>query len=85
MANSVRFRRQFLCNHPLRLSLPQHFTHCDTVCLYSDWGEWEMVPGTTRSVAESQCKSREVYTERRTRTSIGSNCNDNTESRQVCT
>ena len=86
-ATPVRNRRQLPCNHPLRISAPELFTHCVAPCVYSEWGDWKDVPGSIQSAPTSQCASGQTYTQRRTRRAIGSTsgCNELTETRKVCT
>ena len=79
-ANSIR--RKLPCTHPLRNIVPYLFTHCN--CTYSEWSEWEVVSGTTRRVATSQCRSGEAYTESRKRNATRDSCNNVTETRKVC-
>ena len=71
-----RRRRQLPCTHPLRLSAPEYFTHCSsTPCTYGSWSSWERVSGSETSVPQSQCQSGRAYTEERTRSMTGSDCN----------
>ena len=74
---TTRDKRELPCTHPLRLSLPELFTHCDTApCTYGDWSSWERVPGKNFSnVSQSLCESGKAYTEERTRPTTGSGCN----------
>ena len=82
-ASPVRNQRQAPCNHPLRITRPELFTHCD--CTYSSvWSEWEIVEGSTIGVPTSQCASGQAYNEQRRKTAFGDNCNDQTETRRVC-
>ena len=77
------------CTSQIRLYFPHLFEHCNTVCQYSEWSDWQMVSGSTASVPTSQCPSGEAYTERRTRFSSEFNsyvqgCTNTTQSRQIC-
>ena len=71
-----RRRRQLPCTHPLRLSAPELFTHCNSnPCTYGSWSSWERVSGSEIGVPQSQCESGKAYTEERTRPTTGSGCN----------
>jgi hypothetical protein len=82
-----RRRRQLPCTHPLRLSAPEYFTHCDTVpCTYGSWSSWKRVPGQNiSSVSQSLCQSGKAYTEERFRPTTGSGCDQPVrETRRIC-
>ena len=73
------------CDHPLRISAPQYFSHCDSVCTYSDWSEWLAIPNSV--APSSQCPTKEAYQERRKRGVLGksiADCTETSETRQVC-
>ena len=77
------------CTSQIRLYFPHLFTHCNTVCQYSEWSDWQMVSGSTANVLTSECPSGEAYTERRTRFSSEfdyyiQGCTNTTQSRQIC-
>ena len=83
-----QYRRQIPCNHPLRLIAPNLFTHCETICSYSDWTSWEI---TQRQVpiAKSQCPSQYYYVKQRTRqleSAIGdsADCSEVDETEKIC-
>ena len=82
----ARQRRQLPCTHPLRISVPELFSHCDsTPCTYGSWSLWQRVPGNVTIVPQSQCPSGKAYTEERTRPTTGSGCNEPTrETRRIC-
>ena len=73
----------YKCDSPLRQLCPRLFKHC---CEYSDWSEWEQVPGSTEDVPTTQCDSGQGYTERRIQvpTGITIGCDLKNESRPVC-
>ena len=73
---------QLDCNSQLRLLYPELFKHCN--CKYSDWSDWEPVPGSAVSIPTWQCSSGEAYTERRTQEAIEEGCDPRTESRRIC-
>ena len=72
--------------HPLRLSAPELFTHCNSnPCTYGSWSSWERVSGGEIGVPQSQCESGKAYTEERTRPTTGSGCNQIVkETRKIC-
>jgi hypothetical protein len=82
-----RQKRQLPCNHPLRLSLPEYFTHCDkTPCTYGSWSLWKRVPGQNfTSVSQSLCQTGKAYIEERFRPTTGSGCDQPVrETRRIC-
>ena len=84
---TARHKRQLPCNHPLRLSLPQYFTDCDTApCTYGSWSSWERIPGQNfSSVSQLLCDTGKAYTEERTRPTTGSGCDQPVrETRRIC-
>ena len=83
---TARQRRELPCTHPLRISAPELFTHCDIApCTYGSWSSWERVLGNVSSVPQSQCPSGKAYTEERTRPTTGSGCNETVrETRRIC-
>ena len=89
LASSVpvaRQRRQLPCTHPLRISVPELFTHCNSApCTYGGWSSWERIPRNETTVPQSQCPSGKAYTEERTRPTTGSGCNQPVrETRRIC-
>ena len=76
---SVPTRTVLPCDHPLRIVFPELFTHCD--CIYGRWSDWTT---TLHSVPLSQCESGVTYNETRVQSSIGTDCQENTESRGGC-
>ena len=89
LASSVpitRQRRQLPCTHPLRLSVPEFFAHCDSApCTYGDWSSWYRVYGNVTSVSSSLCPSGKAYTEERTRPVTGSGCDEPVrETQRIC-
>ena len=85
-SSAPRQRRQLPCTHPLRLSAPQLFSHCDSApCTYGSWSSWERVPGSVTPVPSSLCASEKAYTEQRTRVATGSGCNEPLrETQNIC-
>ena len=76
-SSAERERRQLPCNHALRISFPQFFTHCDSVraCTYSSWSSWKRVADSEASTPK--CPSGLAYREERTRIKItGTSCTE---------
>ena len=86
VSSAPRQRRQLPCTHPLRISLPDLFTHCNSIpCTYGTWSSWERVSGSVTNVSRSVCSSGKSYTEQRTRVATGSGCNDPLrETQSIC-
>ena len=77
ISSAPRQRRQLPCTHPLQISLPDLFTHCNSIpCTYGTWISWERVSRSVTNVSRSVCSSRKSYTEQHTRVAIGSGCSD---------
>ena len=79
-------RRQIPCNHPLRLTMPDLFTHCETLCAYSDWTSWELIQ---HNVSTTKCYSGRRYVQQRTRTTLSvvgdsADCSELSETRTLC-
>ena len=89
-ANAAAIQPPLLdCTSQIRLFLPHLFTHCSTVCQYSEWSDWQMVSGSTVNVPTTQCSSGEAYNGTRTRSSTAYDysilgCTDTTQARQIC-
>ena len=83
-----RPKRQLPCTHPLRLSAPELFTHCDNAsgCTYGMWSSWARVSGSVTAVPKSMCSSGKSYTEQRTRLATGSGCDESAlmETQDIC-
>ncbi len=79
---------QLPCTHPLRISAPQLFPHCNgaNTCTYSAYSDWQTDSSSAeRTVSTSQCPSGKMYQEIRRRTSAGGTlCTDLTQTRRVC-
>ncbi len=79
---------QIPCDHPLRISAPQLFTHCNgaNTCTYSAYSDWQTDSSSAeQTVSTSQCPSGKTYQEIRRRTSTaGTSCTDLTQTRRVC-
>ena len=79
---------QLPCTHPLRISAPQLFPHCNgaNTCTYSAYSDWQTDSSSAeRTVSTSQCPSGKMYQEIRRRTSTGGTlCTDLTQTRRVC-
>ena len=87
--SATKERRQLPCTHPLRISAPSLFIHCNSAtiqCKYNKWSSWVKIPNSVVSVPVSQCPSTKAYKEERTRTiSVGSGCTEPLrETQSIC-
>ena len=76
------------CDLPLRLVAPHLFTHCGTICAYSDWTPWVTVQHRIPTTSNN-CTSRRFYVQQRTRQAVSAigdrtNCNEVNETQNIC-
>ena len=86
-----RRMRSLPCDLPLRIVVPSLFTHCGTICAYSDWTPWATVQALGRRIPTkgNNCTSRKYYVQQRTRKVVsvignGTDCNEVNETQNIC-
>ena len=76
------------CDHPLRVVVPSLFSHCGTICAYSNWISWAIVQRQI-STTSNTCTSKRYYVQQRTRQVVsvignGADCNEVNETQNIC-
>ena len=82
--------RSHRCVYNVRVHVcaPSLFSHCGTICVYSDWTPWgtvqQRIP-TTKSL----CASRRYYVQQRTRQIVSvigdrADCNEVNQTQKIC-
>jgi len=81
-------RASLPCDHPLRIVAPSLFSHCVTICSYSDWTPWETVQQRIPTT-NNLCASGRYYVQQRTRQIVSvigdrADCNEVNQTEKIC-